>query len=266
MIPGGRRMDLLIVLLLAVLPIYGCDEAVTLESQWRTVPITIDGDGAEWPDTRQYFEKKSNVLISVMNDDDNIYVRLLMRSKETQRMFLQAGFITWIDDTGGSEKKFGVQFPLAKENPMQGNMPDYKQRNSMQEVLEDSLQSLSVLDTENSPARSISMAEAAEKGIYACLGMTPGYMVYELQVPIKAAAENKLIGIGFETGKVEKPSEREPPRGGGEMRSGMGGPPPPRGGGGGRPSGGGPAEPFAMWATVQLVENPIASHEVNQQD
>ncbi|MBU1233326.1 MAG: hypothetical protein KKD01_02455 [Proteobacteria bacterium] len=250
-------MDLLIVLLLAVLPLSGCDDTVNLKSQWRTRPITIDGSGADWSETGQYLDEKSRVLISVMNDEDNIYVRLLLRSKESQMMFLRAGAITWIDDAGGTRKKFGVQFPLAKQNHfMRGTMRDYKPRNSMQDLLEDSKQTLSILKSQEDCGQvpTIFMSEAAEMGVYVSLGMEADYMIYELQVPCRASAGNKIVGIGFETGKTERPFSKERPAGGGEMTKGNGGPS--RGGDGGIDSERGRSESIEMWAMVQLAHMP----------
>ncbi len=253
---GNGHGILSFVLLLVVLSLLGCDDPVSLRSEWRTQPIIIDGNGTDWPETYQFFEKESKVLISVMNDRDNIYVRLLLRSKATQMMFLRAGFVTWIDDSGGSKKNFGVQFPLPKQNDMQRELADHKPRNSMQDVLEDSRHTLSVLKGPqgNRLVHTISMNEAAELGIYTCLGLESGYLVYELQVPYNASASDKTVGIGFETGELERPAAKKRPGGGDEMARGRGGQS--RGGKGQRPSNNSPPEPFEMWATVQLADLP----------
>lgn len=100
--------------LLLVIFIGGCDE-VELQSQWREDPITIDGIGTDWAQNTPYLNEKPRILVSVMNDKENLYIRLMTRDRQAQMMFIRAGFITWIDDGGGTEKKFGVQFPIASQ-------------------------------------------------------------------------------------------------------------------------------------------------------
>lgn len=111
MIPVSTRTTCLFIILLATIPLTGCNE-VEMQSQWRTKPIAMDGSRAGWPEDVQYFDKDSKMHVSIMNDENNLYIRLLTRSETTKRMFLRAGFTIWIDDTGDTEKNFGVQFRL----------------------------------------------------------------------------------------------------------------------------------------------------------
>ncbi len=256
---------LLICLLLAI-PLAGCNE-VELQSQWRTKPITIDGSGAEWPENGQYFDKDSGMLVSVMNDEDNIYIQLSTKSKVTKMMFLRAGFTTWIDDSGGTSKKLGVQFPMAQQDHKWGTRQDHKPRTGMAEILEDSQYSLAIINSSAGTHQTIPISQAAEMGIYARLEMKKDYLVYELEIPHAASAGNKTIGVGFEIGKMERPSRNGSPAGGGGQKGrggggrGGGG----RGGGGGEmmggkgghsgggSPGGGRPEPFDMWVKIYLA-------------
>lgn len=260
MIPGKISLGFVAVVSLLSLFLSGCDEPVTLKSQWPAEPIHIDGDGSEWPATGTYFEKKSHVLISVMNDSRNIYIRLLTQSKESQMMFLQGGFTIWLDETGSKEKKFGIQYPLAVKQPTHGSMRDHKPRESMAEILEDSQQLLSILTDENDPQQeqTLSMSEASKMGIYPRLGIHHNHLIYELQLPRNTVPQNNSVTIGFESGKLAKPPAMDFP--GGMPPGGRGGPP-----GGGPPGGGPPGgnspdknhpEPLALWITVLLEDAP----------
>ena len=218
-----------------------------------------------------YLDEESKVLMTILNDEKNIYIRLLTRNLATQRIFLQAGLTTWIDYRGGDDKKFGVRFPLARKSYSQASRSqDHKPRNGMQEVLADSQHSLAILYSppEGRAVRSISKTEAAERGILATIDIRQGYMVYELQVPYSVTGDNKTVGIGFETGTMKRPSgkgqgQSGSGRGGGGKGSGGGGMKGKGGQSGGKHSGGSRPEAFEMWAHVSLASMPDPQHLVN---
>ncbi len=134
---------------IALIFLYGCD-TVELQSQWATEPVVIDGNAGEWPEKSHYLEEKSKVLVTVLNDEKNLYIRLLTRNEATQKMFLRAGLTTWIDYSGGNGKKFGVKFPLARhKNGQVSPSPDHKPRNSMQDIFEESQYRLAIVHQEN---------------------------------------------------------------------------------------------------------------------
>jgi hypothetical protein len=241
-----------LIILLAVISLAGCNE-VELQSQW-TEPITLDGSNADWPENPQYFDEDSRVRVSLMNDDDNLYIRLLSRNQTTKMMFLRAGFTVWLDDAGNTRKKFGVQFPLARQNQMQGNITDHKPRNDMGEMLEDSLYSLAILSGPGETRQTMPTTKAAEMGIYARLEIQQGYLVYELKVPFTASEDNKTISVGFETGKIDRPAGKGS-SGGGRGGRGGGGKGGKKMGGKGGAHGGGSTQPIEIWAKVHLAEN-----------
>jgi uncharacterized membrane protein YgcG len=257
MIPVSTRTISLFIILLTTILLTGCNE-VEMQSQWRTKPIAMDGSRAGWPEDVQYFDKGSRMLVSIMNDENNLYIRLLTRSETTKKMFLRAGFTIWIDDTGNTEKNFGVQFPLARQSRMPGTMTDHKPRTGIQENLADSQYNLAILNGPGGNRQTMPMPKAAEMGIYAGLSMQQSHLIYELQVPLTATKDNRTIGIGFETGRIERPagkgSSGSGGRGGGRGGGGRGG-----GGGGGKGGqhGGGRPEPVEIWAKVHLAEKTI---------
>jgi len=251
--PG--KINGLIILLLS-LSLAGCNE-VEMQSQW-TDTITLDAvTEADWPESPQYFDKDSRVRVSLMNDENYLYIRLLSRSQTTKMLFLRAGFTVWIDDTGDTRKTYGIQFPLAKQKQMQGHMADHKSRSGMEEILEDSQYSLAILNGSGETRQTIPRSKAAEMGIYAQLNMEQGYLIYELKVPLTVSDNNKIIGVGFETGKMERPKSKGSSGGGRGGKGGGGG-----GGRGGKKMGGkgggaeGSSPPsFDIWAKVYLAED-----------
>ena len=253
------RVVVRLIFSLAAISLTGCNE-VELQSQW-TDPVTLGGSNADWPENPQYFDEDSRVRVSLMNDDDNLYIRLLTRSQTTKMLFLRAGFTVWLDDSGDTEKQFGLQFPLARQSRMRGRMSDHKARNGMEEMLEDSQYSLAILNGEGGTRQTMATSKAAAMGIYARLKMQQGYLIYELKVPLTVSEGNNVIGVGFETGKIERPSGKGSSGGGrGGGGGGKGG-----GGGGGKGGknmggkggahGGGSQQPVEIWAKVHLAEN-----------
>ncbi len=232
----------------------GCDEA-ELQSQWPSEPISIDGADVEWPEDGQYFDEGSKLLVTIMNDKNNIYIRWLTRNKTTKMLVLQAGFTVWIDETGGTSKTFGVQFPLAKPKQRGTINPDFKPRTEMEDILADSQYNLAILSGLEGNRQTMPTSKAEELGIYLRLGLEQGYLVYELKMPFSAARDDlQIVGIGFETGKFERPFGQGS-KGGGRGK-GSGGRKKKMGGNRGTHGGGSP-EPIEMWAKVYLAGKPI---------
>ena len=69
-----------------------------LESTWRDREITIDGidEGTEWENARYFFDKEK-VTIGLLNDENNMYVRISSRDLNMQRQLMALGFIVWFD-------------------------------------------------------------------------------------------------------------------------------------------------------------------------
>jgi hypothetical protein len=246
-----------LILLLASTSLTGCNE-VEMQSQW-TEPTAMDGSNANWPEIPQYFDEKSKIRVSMMNDDENLYIRLMSRKESVKMLFLRAGFTVWIDDTGDNRKKFGLQFPLARQSQQQSS--DYMARNSMEEMLEDSNYSLAILKGLGETRQTMPTSEAARQmGIFARLEIQQGYLVYELKVPVTAAKGSQIIGIGFETGTIKKPSAKRSSGGGrggggGGRGGGKGGGGKKRAGTGGGHGGNSP-QPIEIWAKVHIAESP----------
>ena len=241
-----------LIIFLASIFLSGCNE-VEMYSQW-TEPVTLDGsDDADWPENPQYFDEDSKVRVSIMNDDSSLYIRLLTGKQTGKLMFLRGGFTVWLDNTDGTGKQFGLQFPLPRKNQGRRSIPDHKSRNSMEEMLEDSQYSLAILNGPQKNRQTMSTSKAAEMGIYARLVMEQGALVYELKVPLTNSEDNKTIGVGFETVKIERPSGKGSSAGGGKGGGRGGGGKKMGGQGGGH--GGGKPQPIEIWLKVHLAEN-----------
>ncbi len=273
MITGNMGLGFILLLALTLFSLYGCNEEVKLVSQWRTEPISIDGDISEWPDSGSYLIQDSTLLISVLNDASHIYIRLLTKDHDMQSSILRDGLSIWIDEAGNNEKKGGICFPVAEEhnNNDDGHMrpgepkDNISEQSPLQRVNTEKDYSLAILkgDVGGHHRQVVSTSEAAQMGIRAHLGVKLNFLIYELQLPFSSSSQEHTISIGFESGGPQNnPYMGHPPTG--QMaRGGPGGPPPdgpPMGGGGIPPNGGPPAkdrqESLQLWATVTLMDKP----------
>ena len=268
----ATKRNSLIILLMSLF-LSGCDD-VEMQGQW-TEPLTLESsDYSDWPENPQYFDEDSKVRVSLMNDDTFLYIRLLSRSHKSKMLFIRGGFTVWLNNSGDSEEQFGLQFPLPRQKMMRGSTADHKSRNSMEDMLEDGQYSLAILNGSDETRQTMPTSKAAEMGIYARLQVEEGYLVYELKVPLPLATsmDDKIIGVGFESGKITRPTGGgSSGGGGGRGGGGKGG-----GGGGGRGGskmggnggsrGGGSPKPIEIWARVHLADNASMAHSVDSKE
>ncbi len=81
-----------------------------VNSTFRDRPIVIDADAGEWAGLSLHTEK--NVSFAVCNDSSYIYILLTTSDHSLQRQFSGLGINLWFDASGGSEKTFGIHYPL----------------------------------------------------------------------------------------------------------------------------------------------------------
>ena len=242
-----------LLLCLSVVLLSGCNE-VDIQSHWRSSSIVMDGSRQGWSEDVRYLDKDSQVLVTIMNDKRYLYIRMTTRNETTKRLFLRTGFTLWIDDSGGTNKKFGIQFPLPRQSYMPGSMPDYKPRTGIEDQLEDSRYNLAILHGDGGRRETMPVRQAEEREIFVNLTMEQSHLVYELKAPLDNASDTGIIGVKFESGKLERPSGRG---GGGGKGGGRGG----GRGGGGRGKGGqysgSPPQAIEVWAMVHLADNKV---------
>lgn len=247
----------------------GCSSQLKLNSNWRQQEITVDGEQTEWQDAMTFFEKK-NVSIGIANDEDFLYICLVSTDRGLLRQMMGMGFTLWFDPEGGTEKIFGIRFPLGTIGSgftmmrSRGQAPDLE---TMRENFEESLTKIEVIRPEKKERMRFKNI-ATLPGIAAKIKLSDAadMLVYEIKVPLVQTEEHPFaigtevgeqLGIGFETAELNRQEIRER-MGRGGFGGGMGGG---RGGSGGRRGGDRPQIPeqFKLWASVHLVSEGIAS-------
>ena len=258
-------------LVAALFTLTGCGSSVELTSVQRT--IVVDGDNADWANIPTYVEKKK-LSVSICNDDQFAYVCLTSQDRATQMEIMRAGLTVWFDREGGTDKYFGINFPLGGTRngpPSTMNDDEMNPPEPMQHTLESQMSELEILGPKKNDRYRLSIVSAS--GIQVKVGRSrKETMVYELRVPLQRSTEHpyaieamngKHIGIGFETGELAVPHSRSD----GDFGGGRGGGMPPGGGHGGgeRPSGRGrggmqsgaegKSDPIDLWTVVTLSGN-----------
>jgi hypothetical protein len=267
-----RRIKIIIVLGCAALLFTGCG-TVNVASKWADNKITVDGVDDEWQ-SGAYYLKDHNLLLGIKNDDENFYFAMITSDETNIHQILTGGLTLWFDNDGGSDKKFGVRFPLGLKlpgmrpgtnasasglggeeegdefpgtikndsngkgkAPGQGVMPapDFSQ-------MEASFSDLEILNEKDTSRMS---ADAA-RGIAVKMKVINDKLVYEFKIPLKSkdnsyaidVNKNNEFTLGIETSVSNKKTNDSP---GGDMPDG--GDMPGGGPGGMPPGGGGPGGP-----------------------
>ena len=256
----------------------GSDEIV---SKWADKPVVIDGSEKVWQDKTTYL-KDEGLLFGVQNDKDNFYLFLSTSDQSKIRQMLGRGLIVWFDAEGGSNKKFGIKYPVGAM--ASGDMPPRTGDEDPKEIIKQRIDRLSqefeLYEPDSKTWTRMSFAQV--KGIEGKITRQDDRVVYEIKISrtpqnsdfFIASAGNK-IGLGLETPEFDLSKMRERLKtegaeggqepqagsgmgGGGRRGGGRGGEG--RGGGGRRPQGQGQGgenqKQLKYWVTVNLANNP----------
>ncbi len=271
MIPRRYALTGGFVGLLAMFLLPGCHD-IEVASLWRTRPVVVDGSDADWSDMLMYF-KEQNISLGVCNDDRDLYICFITTDPAVERQLAGAGFTIWLDSAGGSDKSFGIHYPLG----FQG-MRDESVRRSSEEDDPDQGGSffqritgeLEVVGRREDDR--VRMAAPGSGGILVQMNRTNGRLVYELKVPLARTADEKYavgtdtgrsIGLGLEMSAPagrrvmgEAPEGGEPGRGRGRRFGGEGSPR----GEGSTPRERSAAQSLNLWMKVDLAGAPPGIH------
>ncbi|MFC2076770.1 hypothetical protein ACFLT7_06785 [candidate division KSB1 bacterium] len=252
-----------ILLLLSAVVLGGCLQA-KLDSEWADREVSIDGGDSDWSGCAVYYDKDSKTSISVLNDNDYLYLLVDSSDRSIMRQMITGGLALWFDPEGGRAKTFGISLKVERPGGMVGDL------SSERPSIDESQLRLELNYPGAKKRFSLGVGEAANRGLKLNLKRSAGWFLCELQVPIERndkqpyaigqIAEGEL-GIGFSTegrvGRLEKlkDGDRDDGMDGIGGRGGMGG----MGGGGRgmgmRPGGGRDrmGKQLDLWLKVRLA-------------
>jgi len=255
------------MLLLALgLGFAGCRTVTTFstESLAPPAPIQIDGRPDDWHG--HLFAEGVRLEIGFLNDRENLYVCLLSKDSLTRAEILTQGLTVWFDPKGGTNRTFGVKFPVGlPPGEQKVSLRPSREGPKLEDLPDTPMNEIEILRGKEPPQR-LSLADA--KGIEVQVRSATDEIVYELKIPLVSSEQHpfpagaepgKTLGVGFESPPLEmtemqgRPEGRRP-RGteggeeGGEEGRGEGGR-----GEEGRGHYGGEQAPMNVWAVVQLA-------------
>ncbi|MBN1291699.1 MAG: hypothetical protein JXB48_07650 [Candidatus Latescibacteria bacterium] len=270
-----KRLVLLLLLFTLTIPLLaGCREP-KLESRWKNRDIVIDGDDSDWGNYIEFYDENTRIDLSLLNDNSDLYIKLDSRNKMLNRQIMSLGFTVWFDPKISKDKKFGIHFPLGMRDdmmPMQddmmsspiprgGEIPGMKEESELfTKRIEEMQREVEVIVPGKSERLTMSVAEAESSGISVKMSMPKGNLIYEIKIPLVSSKTcpyaiganfERGIGIGFETGKIDKrkmdemiAKRREQMRGRDRNMGSSGGM---------MPGGGGMLNPLELWTKVTLA-------------
>lgn len=267
----------LVVIFMAIGFTAGCGKTLELNSKWRNHNVNIDEISSDWGKAAIYAGKEK-VSLTLLNDSNYMYIKLYSRARSVQAQILGMGFTIWFDPKGGKNKTFGIHFPLGRLNvgmPMMArNMKNLEDPEQMFEKSLNEMNEMEIVVPGKEESRRMLLGAAEAEGINVKIGRLQGNLIYQLKIPlneiglsITGTDTNAVIGIGFETPKINREEMRKKMEG--ENAGGMppaGGPGMPPGGTGGKPSGRMPGgrppgagetpERLNLWISVKLASEP----------
>ncbi|MBT4485278.1 MAG: hypothetical protein HOC71_16550 [Candidatus Latescibacteria bacterium] len=257
---------------------FGCGE-YELSSKWLDREIIIDGIDTEWEGARYLIEGK-NATIALRNDENYLYLRLSTPDRTIQAQMIGMGLTVWFDPEGGRGKTFGIHCPIG--NPDTGIMMAGRGLNksagrNRDEILETAQKKVEIIGPDKDEPSTLLASEAELLDISVKMGISRRIIIYELKVPlvsddrrryaIGATGSGQMIGIGFETGRMDMGKlnemreerrresddlQRERDRVGGLGRTRSGSNRTNRM----RPAGRMTPDPFELWSKVTLASKP----------
>ena len=187
----------------------GCSSGLKLTSEWQQQEMNIDGTDAQWQ-RGLYYEKESDIVYGVRNDERYVYVFLKTQNRSTLMQIMRQGFTVWFDRENGKNKTFGIQYPMGRHGAPAGFTSDSTEERT-HTVLDQEFPELAILGPTKKDIQRFSALETP--GIRVKLGRINGTLIYELRVPLQKTpgqpfaiepASSSRIGIEFETGEFNR--------------------------------------------------------------
>jgi hypothetical protein len=182
----------------------GCSSSLKLSSTWRQQNVVFDSSGNEWQ-RGLYYDKESDVVYGIRNDDEYVYLFLKTQNRTTQMQIMKAGFTVWFDANDGNDRSFGIRYPLARKDSHQEFHPESDDE-KIHSASEQAFLELEIVGTQKEDIQRFSTLNVP--GIHAKISRTQEILEYELQVPLRKTPHTPFaigvipanrIGVGLET-------------------------------------------------------------------
>lgn len=236
-----RHLSLLQIILLAaftitILFITGCGSTMHLPSHWNNQKIVVDGNKNDWDVT--YLIDDNKLVIGFLNDSSFVYL-LLATNDRPLAMTLMRGITVWFDPKGGTDKTFGIRYPLGGMFARGARTAEGQESEPSPSIdmFSAGATELEMLGPGKDDRHRMQVMETG--GIQAKVSLTGNSFVYEMRVPYSESypfsiktKPGSVIGLGLETAQGRMAGKGQSRGGGNEGGEGI------RGGGEGEGMGG----------------------------
>jgi hypothetical protein len=193
-----------------------CSET-SVNSVWNENQIQVDGVFSDWQ-SRLVRDEKSNVIIGVANDSENVYLCLTTSDQSLVRQVMRGGMIINLNLKAAKGRQFGIKFPMEMEMmPFRdgrergsGRMDRSADEQNRFQTFRDTQTELILLGPGKGEMQIVPLMNSYN--LKAALGQSQRQFVYELQIPfkligsqlgVKPPQPGLALEVTFETGKVE---------------------------------------------------------------
>ena len=261
-------------LLVFALMSYGVVYSQVQESCQVTTPPMIDGKMDDWQGDWKT-DEDSKFQYNVCFDAENLYVRVKTSDEMNQGKMGRFGFTVWLDANGKKKRKLGLKYPTPTGRDFstlphnQGQTENQNRDIARTEMRRNLIKDTEVLELiglakENVVSSRVGLMNGIE--VIIVMDETGAY-VYEAKIPFKAYRLSKasipVLGVGFETGKLEAQKAGGTSGGGGQRQGGSGGHGGSRGYGGSGYGGGSRQGGSARYSEMQKAASLWVSVKLN---
>ncbi|MES2627657.1 MAG: hypothetical protein V4616_01695 [Bacteroidota bacterium] len=99
------------VFFLLLLIAAGCAPRIYNQAAWREVPVTVDGDPAEY-ELFNFYSAESGIAYTLTNDLKNLYFCFKIEDPRVQQEVMKYGLEIYIDTTKKATQYRGIRYPL----------------------------------------------------------------------------------------------------------------------------------------------------------
>jgi hypothetical protein len=188
--------------LLVLITAFGYAQKFVLSSVWRDSAIVIDGSPVDWDQPFPYFDSKSKLQYSVVNDDKYIFISVKTNDPKAQMKIMRAGMDVWLDVTGKKKEIATIHCPLKTNSKLDitndPNEIDQQviEKPDVRKMALDWAESNKEVHTQgfkNVPA-DFSAADSAKHSIEVAINWErDNTMTYELKVPFSAFFKEAIV-------------------------------------------------------------------------
>lgn len=196
----SKKSALLLIIALYSAATYG--QKFILSAAWRDSTIVIDGSPDDWDQPYRYFDSKSKLQYSVVNDARYIYVSIKTNDPKAQMKIMRAGMDVSFDIAGKKKELATIHFPIKSNtkldlspdpNDMEQQAVERPDTKKMRLDWSSATKEIHTQGFKGIPA-TITADDSSKYGIQAAINWDRADgLTYELKVPFSAFYKEQLV-------------------------------------------------------------------------